>query len=65
MPVPRSQIGRPVGLAGHIHDPAHALGDQVKAAAPGILSGSKRRFPSLAFGAPSARSFELSLLTRH
>jgi len=25
---------RPVGLAGHVHDPAHALGDQVEAAAP-------------------------------
>ena len=41
IPVPRSQIGRhrsrrPVGLAGHMHDPAHALRDQVKAAAPGI-----------------------------
>jgi len=42
MPVPRSQIGRPTevggpsGLAGYMHDPAHALRDQVKAAAPGI-----------------------------
>ena len=27
--------GRPVGLAGHVHDPAHALRDQVEAAAPG------------------------------
>ena len=25
-----------VGLAGHVHDPAHALGDQVKAAAAGM-----------------------------
>jgi hypothetical protein len=48
-----------------MHDAAHALRDQIEAAAPGILSGSKRRFPSLAFGAPSARSFELSLLIRH
>src|SRR6516165_935301 len=29
---------RPVGLAGHVHDPAHALRDQVKAAASGRSS---------------------------
>jgi hypothetical protein len=36
---------RPVGLAGHMHDSAHALRDQIEAAAPDILSGSKCRFP--------------------
>jgi hypothetical protein len=42
MPVPTSQIGRPTELAGRMHDPAHTLRDQVKAAAqPASGAGPK------------------------
>jgi hypothetical protein len=40
---------RPVGLAGHVHDAAHALRGQVETAAPPSTSGLTRRVSALSF----------------
>ena len=40
---------RAFGLAGHVHDAAHTLGNQVEAAARQLTSGLTRRVSALAF----------------